>query len=47
MSERKYRNPVDVAFARGDQPRHQVHEDKRRQRRVKHSHRQHVEWDGD
>lgn len=49
MMPKPERNPVDVAFATGQQQRHQVHADRRpgRQRRVKHALRTEAEWDSD
>lgn len=37
------RNVIDAAFSRGDVPRHQVHRDKRLDRRVKHKQRPFVD----
>lgn len=45
--EDRRRNPIDVAFARGQQPRHQVHQDKRRQRRARRIKSDEGEWDCD
>lgn len=47
MNKQITRNPIDAAFSRGDVPRHQVHQDRRKTRRVKHRSREHVEWDSD
>lgn len=47
MREQLNRNPVVTAFARGEKQRHQVHADRRKDRRVRGDYRPDIEWDAD
>jgi len=44
---KRERNPVATAFARGEQQRHQVHQDKRRDRRARRISDYDSDWEWD